>query len=215
MGFLSKITKPFKKIWKGIKKVAKKAWTATKKFVKSKVGKLIIAAAIIYFTMGAGTAALGGASTGASAAAGTTVAGGATGAAGVATAAETAAALTTVAPAAGLATAAETAAALTTAAAPAAAASTGVMGAIEGAGAWMAANPMATMVGGQMMSSAFAPNQTDEQLRLEEERRKGSNIAGISGTGEGSPISLGLIQQAQQQDLKAPTYNYQPGARNG
>ena len=60
MGWLSKIVKPFKKIWKGIKKHTKKSWKSTVKFAKSKIGKLIIAAVIIYFTAGAGSAWMSG-----------------------------------------------------------------------------------------------------------------------------------------------------------
>ena len=240
MGFLSKITKPFKKIWKGIKKITKKSWKATKKFVKSKIGKLIIAAVVIYFTAGAGAAWLAGsgAAAGAGAAAGTTVAGGAAGTAAAGTAAAgtaaagtaaagtaaagtaaagtaaagTAAAGTAAAGTAAAGTAAAGTAAAGTAAAGTAAAGTagGIGGALSTAGSWMAANPMATMIGGQMLSSAMAPSEADQYEEMMKARRRGSNIAGVSGTGEGSPISLGLVQQAQQQDLQSPTYQYTP-----
>lgn len=56
MSFLSKlwkgIKKGVKKVAKGIKKVAKKVWKGVKKFAKSKIGKIIIAAAAIYITGG-------------------------------------------------------------------------------------------------------------------------------------------------------------------
>ena len=228
MGFLSKIAKPFKKIWKGVKKVAKKAWKGVKKFASSTIGKIIIAAVIIYFTAGAGAGLLAGGGSAGAGVAGTTVAGGA-----MSTVPASIAATFPAATGTGIATAATPALAggvATTAATVAPAVAPAVVPAVvppvagEGlistigsgiktAGSWMAANPLPTMVGGQMLSAAFTPSAAEEQAELEEQRRLNSNIAGVSGSGEGAPISLGLIQQAQQQDLAAPTYT--PGGKNG
>jgi len=212
MGFLSKITKPFKKIWKGVKKVAKKAWKGVKKFAKSKIGKLIIAAVVIYFTAGAGMAMLGGAAP-AAGAAGTTVAGGMTGAASTAL---TGSAVTAGSAAIPAAMAVPSTLAATGAGAGAAAAGGGglissIGSGLSSAGTWMAANPMPTMMAGQMLSSAFTPSAAEEQAEIDAERRKRSNIAGVYGDATGSPISLGLVQQAQQQDLRAPTYSFKQG----
>ncbi len=53
MGFFSKvwkgIKKGVKKVFKGIKKVVSKAWKEVKRFAKSDLGKIVIAAAAIYF----------------------------------------------------------------------------------------------------------------------------------------------------------------------
>ncbi len=210
MGFLSKIVKGVKNIFKGVGKVVKKVWKGVKKFAKSKIGKVVIAAALIY----AGGAAIGawGGSAGTTAATTATELASSTIPAAATTATETAAALEGAGSiAGGMSTAAETAAALegaTAAATPGLVSQVG--SAVTGAGKWMAANPMATMVGGQMLSAATTPSEAETYAEMEAERRKNSNIAGVSGTGEGSPISLGLIQQAQQQDLSAPTYQYTP-----
>ena len=214
MGWFSKIKKSFKKIWKGIKKVAKKAWKGVKKFVSSGIGKVIIAAAVIYFTAGAGAGMLAG-SGAAGGAAGTTVAGGLAGTAApvITTAAGTGAAVAPTLAAAAAPTAASTVGSGLVSTLGAGAAKVGA--AVKGAAGWMAANPMATMVGGQMLSSAFTPSASEEMMKLEEERRKRSNIAGVYGTGEGSPISLGLIQQAQQRDISTPTYTHKPSSQEG
>jgi len=203
MGWLSKINKARKKIFKGVTKIASKVWKETKRFAKSDLGKAVIAAAAIY----AGGAALGAWGSGAGTSAAVT---------------ELAASTIPEAAAATASTAAETAAALEAGASVGATASTAatpglvsqVGSAVTGAGEWMAANPTATMLGGQMLSSALTPSQAETEEEIAKGRRDRSNIAGVSGTGEGSPISLGLVQQAQQQDLRAPTYNYQPGGRN-
>lgn len=53
MGFFSKvwkgIKKGVKKVFKGVKKVVSKAWKEVKRFAKSDLGKIVIAAAAIYF----------------------------------------------------------------------------------------------------------------------------------------------------------------------
>lgn len=67
-----------------------------------------------------------------------------------------------------------------------------VGGAVSGAAKWMAANPIPTLVGGQMLASAFSPNNLDvidkqEQVRINEENRRKQDIADanarISGVG--------------------------------
>ena len=60
-----------------------------------------------------------------------------------------------------------------------------------------------------MLASAFTPSAAEEQAEIDAERRKRSNISGVSYDGSGQPISLGLIQRAQQ-DLRSPTYQYTP-----
>lgn len=207
MGWLSKIVKGVKNVFKGIGKVVGKVWKGVKKFAKSKLGKLLITAALIY----AGGAAIG------------AWGGGGAGSAAATTATELAATTIPEAAVAGATTAGGTAAGLSTAAetaavlegAGAAATQAAAPGLISQAGTLMAANPMATMVGGQMLSSAFTPSAAEEQEEIDRKRREQSNIAGVYGTGEGDPISLGLVQQAQQQDLRTPTYKYTPGGRNG
>lgn len=65
-------------------------------------------------------------------------------------------------------------------------------GAISGAAKWMAANPIPTLIGGQMLSSALSPNQLDvndqqNQFRIDEENRRQAQIdqanARIAGVG--------------------------------
>jgi len=49
----------------------------------------------------------------------------------------------------------------------------------------------AIQVGGNMVSSAFTPNPTDEQIRLEQARQKAGRIAGYGGVGGGGPVRIG------------------------
>ena len=53
--------------------------------------------------------------------------------------------------------------------------------AVTGAAKWMAANPVPTLVGGQMLASAFSPNQLDaneqqNQFKIDEEKRRQADI---------------------------------------
>ncbi len=217
MGFLSKIVKGVKNIFKGIKKVVKKVWKGVKTFAKSKIGKIVIAAAAIYFGGLAIEAWGSGASTAATTA--TELA-----ASTIPTVAETAAATSlgsVAAPSAlglapTLATPALEVAALapsTIAAATAVpAAAPGLLSQIgsaaAGAGEWMTANPIPTMMAGQLATAAFTPSAAENQAEMDEQRRRNSNIAGVGYYGEGDAI--GLAQRAQQQDLQSPTYQYKP-----
>jgi hypothetical protein len=78
----------------------------------------------------------------------------------------------------------------------------------KGAVDWMAANPKTSLMLGNMAQSALAPDPVEEQIRLEEERRRMSNIAGIGGDDSGQYVgrSYGLASQASHDDLYAPTY---------
>ncbi len=66
-------------------------------------------------------------------------------------------------------------------------------GFLSKAGAFIEKNPMASygamQVGGGLISSAFTPNQADEQLRYDAESRRRNRIAGY-GSGEG-PVRVG------------------------
>jgi hypothetical protein len=217
MGFLSSITKGIKNIFKGVAKVVKKVFKGVKEFASSKLGKVLIGAAAIYFG-GAALGAWGGGSaaatsTAATQLASTTIPTAAAGTAAAGTAA-TAAELGTLA-SSGLtgASAGSLATGMGNLAVTGAgtAANTGLMSQIaSGASAaakYAAANPAVTLAGGQVASSLFAPSQAQTAEEMEELRRKNSNIAGVGYDGSGSPINLSLSQRAQQGDLRAPTYN--------
>lgn len=196
MGFLSKIIKGVKNIFKGVKKVVSKVWKGVKKFAKSKVGKIVLAGAAIYFG-GAALGAWGGGGTAATSAAST---------------ASQLAASTVPTAASGVGVGAGAAASTAAASTAAGAASTGglisqVAAAGKGALSWMSANPALTIAGGQLAQSVFAPSAAQEYGEMEDERRKRSNIAGVNYDGTGTPIDLGLVRQAQRQDLHDPTYS--------
>ena len=57
---------------------------------------------------------------------------------------------------------------------------------LKSAGGFIAENPQVALMGGQLLQSAFAADPVEEQLRLEEERRKASQFYGIKGSGEGT-----------------------------
>ena len=179
------------KIVKGIIKHTKKSIKSSnkifKKVAKSAIGKIILAAIVIYtggvllgawgatgpmsgmFGAWGGTTATAGATTGATA--------GAT----AATAAETAAVVEGAAAAGGgLSTAVETAAVLEGAGAAA-------PGLLSQAGTWMAANPIPTAMAMKGASAALSPDQED--MMREQERIRRERFASLSGVGD---IDIGM-----------------------
>ena len=221
MGFFSSIVKGIKNIFKGVKKVVKKVFKAVKKFAKSGLGKVLLTAAAIY--VGGGMLGawqtptwLGGTATStlgavpAAAATGTEIATGSTAlTADAGLAAAEAASVGMAAPG----TVAEAASAIPTtmaATAPAATESAGLLSTLGEYGGktvdWMAANPALTIAGAKGVTAALAPDPYEEWRKKQEFLRNRSNIAGISGTGEGAPIGMGLISQAENSDLYTPTY---------
>ena len=70
-------------------------------------------------------------------------------------------------------------------------------------GSWMAANPVPSLIGANMLSSALAKEPEDP----ERARQKRSNIAGVGYGGAGKPIGggIGLVRQAQRNDLRTST----------
>lgn len=75
-------------------------------------------------------------------------------------------------------------------AAATAAAPIGIMSAagkaVSGAAKWMAANPIPTLLGGQMLSSAFSPNELDvleqqRQYQLEDQAAANARLEGVGG----------------------------------
>lgn len=193
--FFKGIAKVAKKIGKGIKKVFKKV-------VKSKIFKIALVAVAVYFggaALGLWGGAGGAAATTAAAVAPAAVAPGAVATTAAAAAAPAAAATTGVAATtgAGLATVAETSAALTAAAPVAATTGAGIATASEVAGAltateavaapsllaqvgagakavgtFMQANPIATTMAMQGVSSALAPDEGELMQEQEEIRRR-------------------------------------------
>jgi hypothetical protein len=221
MGFLSSIVKGVKNIFKGVAKVVKKVVKGVKKFASSKLGKVLIASAAIYFGgvglelwgAGAGSTTTAAATQLASSTIPTAAAGSAATAAELGTLASsglTGASAGTLAT--GMGNLAVTGAgAGVGVGAGTAAGSTGLMSQIakgaSSAAKYAAANPAVTLAGGQIASSLFAPSQAQTAEEMERVRQQNSNVAGVNYDGSGNPINLSLSQRAQQGDLQAPTYN--------
>jgi len=212
------MSNPIKSIGKAVKKVFK---TVTKA-VKDN-WKLIVAGAAIYFTGGAlgwwqtpFTATAGGAAAGAgSGLAGGAAAGGAAttgaavplaGATGTASTVANASALASVAPntAGTLAAIGGGGGSVTTGA--------GLWGGVKGAAKAMLGfvekHPAAGLIAGNMLSSAFTPTAAEEQMKLEDHRRKNSSFFGVGGTqgvgAQGSDVSgLFNLRPREQQPTTA------------
>ena len=253
MGFFSKVWKGIRKgvknVFKGVKKVVSKAWKEVKRFAKSDLGKVVIAAAAIYF----GGQALGYWGEGAAQAAATTgelaastVPGSLEGVAlSGADLAAMGAPEAMVAQQAGagaglgsLSNVALSGADMAAMGAPQSmvAQQAGQVAGTTGSGLveatkvlgkkavdpnaswfdktlqWTQDNPALTLAGGQALSAAFAEDPYDTWRKQQEWMRQNSNYYGVSGSGGGQPIGLGLISRVGQQNqsqLEAPTV---PGA---
>ncbi len=215
MGLFSGIAKIGKKLFKGIKKIQKKVFGIVKKvasklnrlqkkFRKSKLGKALMIAAAIYFG-GVSLEMWGGTGTATTLASSTIPTATTTGVMGGSS-------LEAIS-AAGLATGTTAA---TTAATTGATTSLGTQAMSLGGKALTAIqeNPELAIAGGQLISSVFTPSAAEQQAEIARQRRESSNIAGVGYYGQGTPIDLGLVRRAQQQDLQTPTYQYRPGGQN-
>lgn len=199
MGFLKKIVKGVKNIFKGVGKVVKKAWKGVKKFASSKIGKLALVGATIYF----GGAALGAWGGGSGAAAGTagqlasSTIPATTGTVGGATVSTTLPQAAIAGSGAGVGAGAG------------AASSGGLLSAVGGAAksalTYAQNNPALTIAGGQLVSALSTPSAAEEYEEMEKARRRGSNIAGVGYGGEGQRIDLGLVRRTQRDDLQKST----------
>jgi hypothetical protein len=212
MGIFSKIKKGLKKILKGAKKIVKKVFKgakkivkAVKKFAKSKIGKTLLLGAAIYFG-GQALGAWGGAPTTTTATAAAETA--ATATTGATTSAATGAVGSTI-PTAATTAGTTTGATLGSELATAAAGATEAPGLLAQAGQWITNNPKLAIAGAKGVAAAMAPDPYEEWKKQQDYMRSSSNIAGVSGAGGGQPIGLGLVDQAQQQDLYAPTQQAQ------
>ncbi len=225
MGFLSKIFKPVKKVFKAVGGVFKKVFKAVKKFAKSKLGKVLLTIAAVYF----GGAALGfwgpGAAAGGAAAstvpivqatpafvAETAVGAGAAGGAATGAAAGAAGTFGELVTAASLQGATTPTATAALGGAVSAAETTSLfskaVNAAKTTGTYLTKHPTAAIAGGKFIQSLTSEDQIDAQLRLERARQRRSNIGGLDyrdpyGT---NPLRTAIVRQKQSQDLTSRTY---------
>lgn len=87
---------------------------------------------------------------------------------------------------------------------PSAAANTSLLGkvgaGVKGVGSWIGANPIPTLLAGNMIQGAMAPDPYEEWLKQEQYRRANANYAGVYGDNREGPAivmpTAGLISQA-------------------
>lgn len=229
MGFLSKIVKSFKKLFKAVTTLPRKLFKEVKRFSKTKLGKFLITAAAIYFG-GQALGVFGKASSVASTVPVTESAISSLGAG--ATAADTAAFAAQTGAASATGTAAgigegvgaalsgsaelESIAALNYASMTKAAESqvtkrlfARALDAAKATGEWMQENPIPTMAGGKFISSVFTPDPAEQQYELEQRRIRGSNIGGVDygdTYGGASPLRASITADLQKSELQTRTY---------
>jgi hypothetical protein len=210
-----KITKGVTKVFKKVGGVVKKVATAVKKFSKSKLGKVLIAAAAIYF---------GGAALGQWSAPGVPQ-GGFMGSVKTAQGAGVDLASSTIAPGTTGSTIPDSG--VNGGDTSESGGMLGMIGSgIDKMGQWAEANPTLANMGGKLIGnvgSALAAGDPAEQFQqrdyikemreqaaLQEQARKNvqadTNIAGVSYAGGGTPLNMSLLRQAQAADQQqAPT----------
>ncbi len=212
MGFLSKIFKPVKKLFKSVGKVIKKAFKEVRRFAKSTAGRTLLTMAAVYF----GGQALG--MWGAESAAAATVP-----VVEVEFLGQVAPAVTEVGAAAGVSgvtpavvggAGAETVAALAGGAPVSADATRSFMqkavDAAKATGAYAKKHPYAAVAGGKFLQSIAGEDPVEAQLRLERGRQRRTNVGGVQYgdpySGATPPLRTSIQRQQQQQELNTRTY---------